>query len=179
MKKKGNILIPVFNESKGIEEFCDLIESVIPTDSYDFTITLVEDGSVDGSWEVIKSLKSNQINFRKIKLTRNFGHQSAIFAGFENNEEDFLIIIDADFQDDPKYITDLINKWELGCKIVLARKVRRNGEFLKKIYTKIYFNLQNKFTQFTIPKDVGHYSLIDQLLKAFLIYLKLINFYLA
>ena len=161
MKKKGNILIPVFNESKGIEEFCNLIESVVPTDSYDFTITLIDDGSVDGSWKVIKNLKSNLMNFRKIKLTRNFGHQSAIFAGLENNEEDFVVIIDADFQDDPKYIADLINKWELGHKVVLARKVRRNGEFLKKIYTKIYFKLQNKFTQFTIPKDVGHYSLID------------------
>ena len=69
--------------------------------------------------------------------------------------------MDADFQDDPNYIIDLIFKWEEGFNIVLARKIERKGEVLKKIFTKIYFNIQNKFTQFTIPKDVGHFSLLD------------------
>tara|TARA_X000001036_G_scaffold76679_2_gene68160 strand:- start:4664 stop:5590 length:927 start_codon:yes stop_codon:yes gene_type:complete len=161
MKKKGNILIPVFNESSGINEFCSLVLDAIPTKKYNFTITLVDDGSVDDSWKIIETLKSTEATFRKIKLSRNFGHQGAIFAGLENNEEDFVIVIDADFQDDPKYINDLIREWEVGYKVVLARKIRRKGEFLKKIYTKIYFRIQNKFTQFTIPRDVGHYSLID------------------
>lgn len=161
MNTKGNVLIPVFNESNGIKEFCDLIDVTVAKSEYDFVVTLVDDGSEDNSWEIIKSLKSDNITFRKIKLSRNFGHQNAIFAGLENFNEDFVVIIDADFQDDPKYIIDLIKKWEMGHKVVLARKTRRNGEFLKKIYTKIYFKIQNKFTQFTIPKDVGHFSLMD------------------
>lgn len=161
MKKSGNLLIPVYNEKDTIDELFHVLESILPTEKYDFTLTFVDDGSSDNSWELVSRLSSKKISFRKIKLSRNFGHQSAIFAGLQNSKESFVIIMDADFQDDPKYIIDLISKWEEGFNIVLARKIERKGEVLKKIFTKIYFNIQNKFTQFSIPKDVGHFSLLD------------------
>ena len=97
MQYKGNILLPIFNEEQSIIELISEIELHIKELNIDFVVTLVDDGSRDKSWEIIEKLDSEYLSFRRIKLTRNFGHQPAIFAGLENFNEDFVIILDADF----------------------------------------------------------------------------------
>lgn len=161
MKQLGNIILPVFNEEDSIQELSRLIELEIKNLNYNFVITYIDDGSIDRTWEIIKNLKIENAKIRKIKLSRNFGHQAAIFAGIDAFNEDFAIIMDSDFQDNPKYIKFFIEKWEEGFKLVLAKKTERKGEHFKRILTKIYFAIQNKLTPFNIPKNVGHFSLID------------------
>ena len=121
---KGNILLPIFNEEQSIAELISEIELSIKDLDINFVITLVDDGSEDKSWEIIKKWKVKIFLSEKIKFTRNFGHQAAIFAGLDNFKEDFVIIMDADFQDDPKYLTEFINVWKQGNKIVLAKKLK-------------------------------------------------------
>ena len=160
---KGNILLPIFNEEQSITELISEIELSIKELDINFVITLVDDGSEDKSWEIIKKMESKNLSFRKIKLTRNFGHQAAIFAGLENFNEDFVIILDADFQDDPKYLTEFINVWKQGNKIVLAKKVKRKDKRFRRFLTKLYFKIQSKLSQINIPQDVGHFCLLDKL----------------
>ena len=132
MNIKGNILLPIFNEEQSITELIGEIEFSIKKElDIDFVITLVDDGSEDKKLEIIEKMESKYLSFRKIKLTRNFGHQAAIFAGLENFNEDFVIILDADFQDDPKYLIEFINVWKQGHKIVLAKKLKEKINVLE------------------------------------------------
>jgi len=162
MSLKGNILMPIFNEDESILEIIDEIETYVKDMDINFTITLVDDGSKDNSWNIIENLKSETFNFRKIKLTRNFGHQAAIFAGLDNFNEDFVIILDADFQDDPKYFKDFIEAWKKGSKIVLAKKIKRKDKRIRRFLTKFYFRIQSRLSHINIPQDVGHYCLLDK-----------------
>ena len=113
--KKINILIPIYNEEESISELVHLILDVVSNLHYKFSFTLIEDAdSQDSSWEIIKKLKINNVDIKKIKLSRNFGHQGAIFCGLDEFNEDAVLIIDSDFQDNPKYLPELIKEWESG-----------------------------------------------------------------
>lgn len=160
---KGSIILPVYNESSSLMELIEEIKCNIENLDIEFKIILIDDGSTDNSWDIIYNLKkSNNFEFLKIKLSRNFGHQAAIFAGIEKANGDFAIIMDSDFQDDPKYIPELISKWNEDFKIVLARKIARKDKFFRRNLTKLYFKIQNKVSDSSIPPNVGHYSLIDK-----------------
>lgn len=160
--KTINIILPIFNEESSIVELLSLIEQTLISCDENFIFTLVDDGSTDNSWEIIKQLQFNKIKARKIRLSRNFGHQSAIFCGLSKFNEDAAIILDSDFQDDPKYIPDLISEWNDGNDIVLAKRVSRKENLIRKYLVNLYFVIQNKLTDVKIPKNVGHYSLIDK-----------------
>jgi len=160
--KKINILIPIYNEEESIEELIGSIKDVVSPLSYEFSFTLVEDGSADESWNIIKNLHVDNIKMRKIKLSRNFGHQGAIFSGLDLFNEDALLLIDSDFQDNPKYIPELIKKWEEGSDIVLAKRIARKESLLRRLAISIYFKIQNRLSEISIPKNVGHFSLLDK-----------------
>jgi len=99
---------------------------------------------------------------RKIKLSRNFGHQGAIFCGLNHFNEDAVLIIDSDFQDNPKYLPKLIDEWENGNDIVLAKRIDRKESIFRKLLINFYFKIQNKLSEIFIPKNVGHFSLLDK-----------------
>ena len=160
--KKINILIPIYNEEESIEELIGSIKDVVSPLSYEFSFTLVEDGSTDESWNIIKNLNIDNIKMRKIKLSRNFGHQGAIFSGLDLFNEDALLLIDSDFQDNPKYIPELIKKWEEGSDIVLAKRIARKEPLLRRLAISIYFKVQNRLSEISIPKNVGHFSVLDK-----------------
>ena len=160
--KKINILIPIYNEEESIEELIGSIKDVVSPLSYEFSFTLVEDGSTDESWNIIKNLNIDNIKMRKIKLSRNFGHQGAIFSGLDLFSEDALLLIDSDFQDNPKYIPELIKKWEEGSDIVLAKRIARKESLLRRLAISVYFKIQNRLSEISIPKNVGHFSLLDK-----------------
>ena len=160
--KKINILIPIYNEEESIEELIGSIKDVVSPLSYEFSFTLVEDGSTDESWKIIKNLNIDNIKMRKIKLSRNFGHQGAIFSGLDLFSEDALLLIDSDFQDNPKYIPELIKKWEEGSDIVLAKRIARKESLLRRLAISIYFKIQNRLSEISIPKNVGHFSVLDK-----------------
>lgn len=160
--KKINILIPIYNEEESIDELVHLITRVVDNLKYKFSFTLVEDGSNDSSWEIIKNLHINNFDIKKIKLSRNFGHQGAIFCGLNHFIEDAVLIIDSDFQDNPKYLPKLIDEWEKGNDIVLAKRIDRKESIFRKLLINFYFKIQNRLSEIFIPKNVGHFSLLDK-----------------
>ena len=160
--KKINILIPIYNEEESIGELVHLILDVVSNLNYKFSFTLIEDGSQDSSWEIIKKLKINNVDIKKIKLSRNFGHQGAIFCGLDEFNEDAVLIIDSDFQDNPKYLPELIKEWESGNDIVLAKRIGRKESIFRKLLINLYFKIQNRLSEIFIPKNVGHFSLLDK-----------------
>jgi len=160
--KKINILIPIYNEEESIAELVHLISNVVEDLKYNFSFTLIEDGLNDSSWEIIKNLHLNNFGMRKIKLSRNFGHQGAIFCGLNHFNEDAVLIIDSDFQDNPKYLPKLIDEWENGNDIVLAKRIDRKESIFRKLLINFYFKIQNKLSEIFIPKNVGHFSLLDK-----------------
>lgn len=160
--KKINIVIPVFNEAESIIELLNVVENSLDSLDFEFSITLVDDGSTDNSWNLIEQIKSNKIKIQKIKLSRNFGPEAAVFAGMEKFNGDALLIIDGDFQDNPKYLPFLINKWIEGNDIVLARRITRSEGILRRFMTGFYYSLQNRISEIIIPKNVGHYCLLDK-----------------
>lgn len=156
------IILPCFNEEDNIIPIFDEITKVVKDLDYKFLITFIDDGSDDETWLRIKTLNDKSKNVKGIKFSRNFGHQAAINAGLKNSQNQNIIVMDSDFQDDPKYITNLVNEWENGGKIVLAKRINRDENFLRKKIFSLFFFLQKKISDINIPKNVGHFSLLDK-----------------
>ena len=154
------IIVPCFIEEDNIlilqKEVSDVLSEV------DYRIIFIDDGSSDNSWDNISKLTVLNDNITGIKLSRNFGHQAAIDAGLQNSEGDAVILMDGDLQDDPSYLKDLIKKWDDGFDIVLAKRIKRKENFLRKFYIGIFFRLQSYLSEINIPANVGHFSLMDR-----------------
>lgn len=154
------IIVPCFNEEDNIlilqKEVSDVLSEV------DFRIIFIDDGSSDNSWDNISKLAVLNDNITGIKLSRNFGHQAAIDAGLQNSNGEAVILMDGDLQDDPSYLKDLIKKWDDGFDIVLAKRIKRKENFLRKFYIGIFFRLQSYLSEINIPANVGHFSLMDR-----------------
>ena len=154
------IIVPCFNEEDNIlilqKEVSDVLSEV------DYRIIFIDDGSSDNSWDNISKLTVLNDNITGIKLSRNFGHQAAIDAGLQNSEGEAVILMDGDLQDDPSYLKDLIKKWDDGFDIVLAKRIKRKENFLRKFYIGIFFRLQSYLSEINIPANVGHFSLMDR-----------------
>ena len=154
------IIVPCFNEEDNILVLQKEISYVLS--ELDYRIIFIDDGSTDNSWDNISKLTVSNDNITGIKLSRNFGHQGAIDAGLQNSEGDAVILMDGDLQDDPSYLKDLIKKWNDGFDIVLAKRINRKENFLRKFYIGIFFRLQSYISEINIPANVGHFSLMDR-----------------
>ena len=126
-------------------------------------ITFINDGSTDKTLPLLKSLKKNSdIDIKIINLSRNFGLQAALNAGIDNFSKDICIFMDGDLQDNPVYFQEMINKWEEGYKIVLAKRVDRKENLIRKIIFNFFYKIQKFNSEINIPINVGHYSLLDK-----------------
>ena len=156
------IIVPCFNEEDNILILQKEVSTVLNDLEEDFRIIFIDDGSSDSSWDKISKLSSANNNITGIKLSRNFGHQAAIAAGLQNSNGDAVIIMDGDLQDDPSYLKDLIKEWYDGFDIVLAKRIKRKENFLRKFYIGVFFKLQSYLSEINIPANVGHFSLMDR-----------------
>jgi len=126
-------------------------------------LILVDDGSTDGSTELIRKLAENNPRVRPIIFARNFGHQIAVTAGIDYSQGDAVIIIDADLQDPPEVILDLIAKWDEGYEVVFAVREEREGEtWFKRTTAALFYRLIYRITDVKIPLDTGDFRLIDR-----------------
>jgi len=162
-----SIIIPVFNEEKNIQP---LLKRLLPVvKKYNFEIIFVSDGSTDKTEEVIKNEAKKEKRIKLISFLRNFGHQMALFAGYEHAKGDVVISLDADLQDPPEIIPKMINEWQKGAKIVYAQREKREGDsFFKKITAKFFYQLINFLSDTPIPQDVGDFRLLDHTVVSFL-----------
>ncbi|TRZ52079.1 glycosyltransferase [bacterium] len=147
-----------------------LVKRLVPVlKNYQYEIIFVDDGSKDKTAEIIKKQinKNNQI--RLISFNRNFGHQMALVAGYGIAKGDAVITIDADLQDQPEIIPQMIEKWQNGAKIVYAKRKERQGEnFFKKFTATIFYQLINFLSDTPIPQEVGDFRLLDKQVVDFL-----------
>jgi dolichol-phosphate mannosyltransferase len=161
------IIVPVYNEQDNIEP---LIRRLLPIlKNYQYELIFVDDGSKDKTPQIIKKQAQKNQNIKLISFYRNFGHQMALSAGYETAKGDCVVTIDADLQDPPEIIPQMINKWRKGVKIVYAKRKEREGEnFFKKFTASFFYRLINFLSDISIPQEVGDFRLLDKEVVEFL-----------
>ena len=158
-----SIIAPIYNEIEIIDEFCKRIKDVMDSTGETWELVLVNDGSTDGSTERIRELASTSEQIRSVIFARNFGHQIAVTAGLDYARGEAVTIIDADLQDPPEVILDLIEKWKKGYQVVYAVRAEREGEsWFKKFTASLFYRIIYKITDVEIPLDTGDFRLLDR-----------------
>lgn len=162
-----SIIVPVFNEEQNIDPLLKRLIPVLKDSPYE--IIFVDDGSIDKTPLIIKKQSTKNKNIKLISFYRNFGHQMALAAGYEIAKGDCVITIDADLQDPPEIIPQMIEKWQKGAKIVYAKRNERQGDdFFKKTTATIFYQLINFLSDTPIPQEVGDFRLLDKQVVSFL-----------
>lgn len=163
-KKLVTILVPAYNEKDVLNMLYDRLQKIMNENSkYDFEILFVNDGSKDNTLEIIKELRNKDKRVCFVNLSRNFGKETAMIAGLDYCKGDCVIILDADLQDPPELIPDMLKYWEEGYDDVYAKRRSRKGEsFLKKFTSKMYYKILQKVTNVEIQKDTGDFRLLDR-----------------
>jgi len=158
-----SIVAPIFNELDNISELHRRVREVMSTTKGTWELVLVDDGSTDGSAERILQLAKQDRHVRPVIFARNFGHQVAITAGWDYARGDAVVIIDADLQDPPEAIPDLIAKWREGYEVVYAVRAEREGEtWFKKTTAALFYRIVHRITDVKIPVDTGDFRLMDR-----------------
>ncbi|MCF8275446.1 MAG: glycosyltransferase family 2 protein [Flavobacteriales bacterium] len=159
-----SVIIPVFNEEENIRPLFDRLVAVIKTLGLTKTeLLFINDGSADGTLGEIKKLSNQDVAINYLDLSRNFGHQIAVTAGLDRCKGDLVVIIDADLQDPPELISEMVKKTKEGFDVVYARRIARKGETVfKKASAKIFYRLLANITSVNIPIDTGDFRIITR-----------------
>ena len=162
--KKISIIVPAFNEEESLPYLYERLNKLMDTNkNYEFEILFVNDGSKDKTIELIKEYRAKDSRYCYVDFSRNFGKEVAMIAGLDYATGDCVIFIDADLQDPPELIPELIKYWEEGYDDVYARRRSREGEtFLKKFTSKMYYKVLQKITRIEIQRDTGDFRLLDR-----------------
>lgn len=158
-----SIIVPVYNEDDVIKIFHQKTSSVLDSQSFDAEIIYVNDGSTDSTLEKLLQLKEVDSRIIIADLSRNFGKEIAMTAGLDYCKGDAVVIIDADLQDPPELIPELILKWQAGYDVVYAKRISREGESaLKKLTSKVFYRILKHVSRVTIPEDTGDFRLMSR-----------------
>ncbi len=158
-----SIVAPVLNEVENLPEFYRRVKEVMESTHEPWELVLVDDGSTDGSTERIRALGQEDKHVRPVIFARNFGHQIAITAGWDYARGEVVVIIDADLQDPPELIPELIAKWKEGFEVVYAVRAEREGEsWFKKWTASLFYRIIYRITDVKIPVDTGDFRLMDR-----------------
>ena len=165
MKQKPvfSIIAPIYNEQESLPVLYQRVSAVMDTTGEPWELVLIDDGSQDTSAEIIRSLAEQDERVRPVILARNFGHQIAVTAGLDYSRGDAIVIIDADLQDPPEVILELIERWREGYEVVYAVRETREGETFFKLWTaRMFYRVINRVTSMKIPVDTGDFRLMDR-----------------
>ena len=163
-KKLVTILVPAYNEEEVLYLLYErLVKLMDNNPKYNFEVLLVNDGSKDNSLQIMQELREKDKRFCYLNLSRNYGKETAMIAGLDYCKGDAVVIIDADLQDPPELIPEMIKYWEEGYDDVYAKRKSREGEtWLKKFTSKMYYKVLQSFTRIQIQKDTGDFRLLDR-----------------
>jgi len=157
------IIAPIYNELENLPILYDRIKEVMVNSGQSWELILVDDGSTDGSTNLIREIAQKDARIRPVIFARNFGHQIAVTAGLDFSRGQAVVIIDADLQDPPEVILQLIEKWQEGYEVVYAVRSDREGEtFFKKVTASVFYRLIFRITDVKIPLDTGDFRLMDR-----------------
>lgn len=158
-----SVVVPVYNEEEVIHETYKRLKAVMDGLDITYEIIFVNDGSKDKTREYAIEICKEDKNIKFIDFARNFGHQTAITAGMDYSVGQAVVVIDADLQDPPEVIPEMIEKWKEGYDVVYGQRIKREGEtFFKKLTAKVFYRTLNKMTDVEIPVDTGDFRLIDR-----------------
>ena len=151
-----SFVIPVYNERDVLPELARRLSTVLEALDGAGEVVLVDDGSRDGSPELLRELNERDARFKVVRLSRNFGHQVAISAGLDHAEGDAVVIMDADLQDPPEVAIELARKWREGHDVVYAVRTDRAGESRAKLWTASWFyRMLNRMSEFDGAAERG------------------------
>ena len=163
--KKISLVIPMYYEEEVANECYEKVSSVLKKleDKYDYEIIFVNDGSKDKTLEILEKIAKEDEKAKIISFSRNFGHQAAVTAGLKEVTGDAIIIIDADLQDPPELIPEMLELWEQGNEVIYGKRKTRKGESAFKLLTaKMFYKTLNALSDVEIPKDTGDFRLVDR-----------------
>ena len=163
MEKLLSLVVPAFNEEEAMEQSFERTYRAMRSIGYPFEIIYIDDGSRDRTWEIISRLAREYEEVKALRFSRNFGHQLAVTAGMDEAKGDAVIIMDADLQDPPEVIADMVKAWEQGADIAYGKRMHRKGETAAKKFTAwCYYRLLNFMSAYPIPLDTGDFRLLDK-----------------
>ncbi|RME84498.1 MAG: glycosyltransferase [Caldilineae bacterium] len=158
-----SIVAPVYNEEAILPELYRRVAATLDAIGEPWELVLVNDGSYDNSLAIMKELHARDPRVRIVSFSRNFGHQIAITAGTDYAQGDAVVIIDADLQDPPGVIAEMVEKWREGYEVVYAVRKQRKGEtWFKLVTAQLFYRLINRITGVDIPLDTGDFRLMDR-----------------
>ncbi len=162
-KKKISLIVPVYYEEEVLPLAYPRMKAALDKTGYEHEIIFVNDGSRDGTMKILRKIAAADKQVKVLSFSRNFGHQLAVTAGMDEATGDALIIIDADLQDPPELIPDMVKLWEQGADIVYGQRKKREGEsFFKKFTAACYYRLLTSLSAYPIPLDTGDFRLIGR-----------------
>lgn len=162
--KKISVVIPMYYEEAVAEECYNRMYEVLKNiENYEYEIVFVNDGSKDKTLEILENISKKDSNIKIVSFSRNFGHQAAVTAGIQYVTGDAVVIIDADLQDPPELIPEMLKLWEEGNEVIYGKRKTRIGESKFKLLTaKMFYKTLNALSDVEIPKDTGDFRLVDK-----------------
>jgi glycosyltransferase involved in cell wall biosynthesis len=156
-----SVVVPAYNEEEVLPELHRRLSAVLETLGAEWEILYVNDGSTDGTLRVVNGFNDPRVAL--IDLSRNFGKEIAMTAGLDHARGDAVVVIDADLQDPPELIPELVHKWKEGFDVVYARRSVREGEtFVKKATAKLFYRAIQSISRVNIPPDTGDFRLLSR-----------------
>ena len=162
--KKISIIVPMYYEEEVANETYEILTKVLQNiKEYDYEIILVNDGSKDKTLSIIENIAKKDKHIKVISFSRNFGHQAAVTAGLKYVTGDAIVIIDADLQDPPELIPEMLKLWEDGNEVIYGKRKKRKGESVFKLLTaSMFYSTLNNLSEIEIPKNTGDFRLVDR-----------------
>lgn len=158
-----SLVVPMFNETESSPLFFERIVPILERAVSSYEIICIDDGSSDGTLETIRAERQSNPNIKLVSLSRNFGKESAMTAGIDLASGDAVVPIDADLQDPPELIEDMVDAWRAGAQVVLARRSDRTSDgFLKRLTARTFYTIFSSLARPPIPSDVGDFRLMDR-----------------
>jgi glycosyltransferase involved in cell wall biosynthesis len=158
-----SVIVPIFNEEEVIEALHSRLLQVLAPAIPTFEVIFVNDGSRDRSPEMLDAIVLSDPRFKALHFSRNFGHQAAVTAGLHASRGDAVVVIDADLQDPPELILDMVAKWREGFEVVYAQKLRRRGVGpIKRAAYWVFYRILGSLTEVDVPPDTGDFCLMDR-----------------
>lgn len=158
-----SFIIPIFNEEASLPHLRARLSALFETLELDVEVILVNDGSRDNSYDLLCQCNREDPRFKVVHLSRNFGHQTAITAGMDLASGRAIVVMDADLQDPPEVVPEMIAKWREGYQVVYAKRRIRAGEsWFKRATAALFYRALRRMTRLEIPTDTGDFRLVDR-----------------
>lgn len=163
MRNSLAVVVPAYNEADGLAEFHQRLGAVLDGLALDCRVIYVDDGSRDSTWAAIAALGAADSRVTGLKLSRNFGKELALTAGLDAADADAVVVIDADLQDPPELIPELVERWQQGFDVVYATRLAREGEtWLKRLTAAGFYRVMGRLSHTSIPRDTGDFRLLSR-----------------